>query len=72
MSVVMKFSAMVSPNRQYADKFQDAHDFILMVTTHPELDLDSVREILSKIYEDGGKDALKLIRKVRAGEKLVL
>ena len=72
MALVMKFSAMTSLYRADEDKHQDAHDFIRMVKQNPELDGAKLAELASLIYPDGGKDILEMVRKVQAGEKLVI
>jgi len=72
MAIVMKFSAMTSLYRADKDKFQDAHDFILLVENNSGFDRDKLAELASHIYPDGGKDILELARKVLAGEKLIL
>jgi hypothetical protein len=72
MAIVMKFSAMTSLHRAEEDKYQDAHDFILMVKKNPDLDNDELAELGSLIYPDGGKDVVELARKALAGEKLNL
>jgi hypothetical protein len=43
-----------------------------MVDSNPACDLETLSEIASLIYPDGGKDVVEMVRKVRAGEKLVL
>jgi len=72
LALVMKFSAIASLHRADADKFQDAHDFIYMVKSNPVRDKDDLVELAALIYPDGGKDLLEMIRKIDAGEKLVL
>jgi predicted nucleotidyltransferase len=72
MALVMKFSAMISPNRPYEDKLLDAHDFMHMVKSNPPCDVEKLTEIGSLMYPDGGKDVVEMVRKVRAGEKLEL
>jgi hypothetical protein len=72
MAIVMKFSAMTSLYRSDADKFQDAHDFILMVQKNPDFDRDKLAELGNLIYPEGGKDVSEMARKVLAGEKLSL
>lgn len=72
MAIVMKFSAMTSLHRRDEDKFQDAHDFIYMVKNNPERNRQKMAELASLIYPDGGKDVLEMVRKIDAGEKLVL
>jgi hypothetical protein len=70
MAIVTKFSAMTSLYRADEDKYQDAHDFILMVKNNPGFDREKLVELGSLMYEDGGKDVLELARKALAGEKL--
>lgn len=72
MALVMKFSAMTSLYRADKDKFLDAHDFMYMVDTNANCNEAVLSEIASLIYPDGGKDVVEMVRKVRAGEKLVL
>ncbi len=72
MAIVMKYSAMISPYRADADKFQDAHDFIQILQNNPAFEKDTVAELASLIYPNAGKDVLEMTRKVLAGEKLTL
>jgi hypothetical protein len=72
MSIVMKFSAMTSLYRAVEDKYQDAHDFILMVKNNPDFDRDKLAALGSLIYANGGKDVVEMARKAQAGEKLDL
>jgi hypothetical protein len=72
MALVMKFSAMASPNRADENKHQDAHDFIVMVKKNPDFDRDKLADLASLIYPDGGTDVLEMTRKVLAGEPLQL
>jgi hypothetical protein len=72
MALVMKFTAMTSLYRADADKFQDAHDFILMVQKNSDLAEAKLADLASLIYADAGKDILEMVRKIRAGEKLIL
>ncbi len=72
MAIAMKFSALASLHRAEEDKYQDAHDFIYIIKNHPELDKEKLSELASLIYPDGGKDVLEMVRRVKAGEKLLL
>jgi hypothetical protein len=72
MALVMKFSAMISPNRATEDKHRDAHDFIRMVKNNPEYDRAKLAELGSLLYGDGGKDVLEMARQAQAGETLQL
>lgn len=71
MALVMKFSAMTSMYRAVEDKYQDAHDFILMAKNNSDLDEDKLAELASRVYPEGGKAILELVRQAIAGEKLV-
>ena len=68
----MKYSAMTSLNRAEEDIYQDAHDFILMVKSNPELNQEKLAELGTLLYGDGGKDVLEMVRRALAGEKLYL
>jgi hypothetical protein len=70
MAVVMKFAPMVSPNRPQKNKFQDAHDFMHMIDSNPELDHEVLRELGEMVYAGGGAELLEMVRVVRAGEQL--
>ncbi len=72
MALVMKFSAMISLYRADEDKFRDAHDFIRMVKANSDIDETTMAQLASLIYEDAGKEIQEMVRKIRAGEKLVL
>ncbi len=72
MAITMKFAPMISPHRPEADKYQDAHDFILMVQSNAEIDLKKLAELGDLVYPEGGKELLEKVRQVRAGEKLKL
>lgn len=72
MAVLMKFTAMTSLYRAEEDRYQDAHDFILLVKKNPNLDEDKLSELGSLLYPDGGKDVVEMARKARQGEKLNL
>jgi len=72
MALVLKFRPMISLTRADEDKHQDAHDFILLVKKNAEIDLKKLRELGELVYADGGAEVVELVRKVRAGEKVVL
>ncbi len=72
MAIATKFSAMVSLYRAADDKYQDAHDFILMVKQNADLDEKALSQLADLIYPDGGRDVLELVRQARAGEMLKL
>jgi len=72
MALAMKFAPMVSLHRQDEDKFQDAHDFILMVKSNAEIDLKKLAELGDLVYPEGGKEVVEMVRRIRAGEKLQL
>ena len=72
MALAMKFAPMISLTREDEKKHLDAHDFILMVKANPEIDLEKLAELGQLVYNGGGQEILEMVRKVRAGEKLVL
>ena len=72
MALAMKFAPMVSPIRDDAKKLVDAHDFILMVRANPEIDLQKLSDLGELVYPGGGKEILNLVKRVRAGETLIL
>ena len=72
LALAMKFAAMISPNREDDKKHLDAHDFIRMVKTNPNIDLDTLTELGQLVYNGGGAEIVEKVRQVRAGEKLRL
>jgi hypothetical protein len=72
MALAMKFAPMVSPNREDVKKVIDSTDFIRIVRANPEIDLDKLAELGDLVYGGGGKDILDLVKRVRAGETLIL
>jgi hypothetical protein len=72
MALAMKFAPMVSPHRQDEKKHLDAHDFIRMVRMNSDIDLEKLAELGDLVYPEGGKELLEQVRRVRAGEKLLL
>jgi hypothetical protein len=72
MALAMKFAPMVSPNREDVKKIVDSHDFIVMVRANPDLDLDKLKVLGDLVYPGGGEEILELVRRVRAGETLIL
>jgi hypothetical protein len=53
-------------------KIVDSHDFIVMVRANPDLDLDKLKVLGDLVYPGGGEEILELVRRVRAGETLIL
>jgi hypothetical protein len=72
MALAMKFAPMVSLHRRDKDKYQDAHDFINMVESNPKIDLKKLAELGDLVYHEGGKEIVEMVRRVRAGKKLLL
>jgi hypothetical protein len=72
MALAMKFAPMISPHRRDADKYQDAHDFILMVEANPDIDLAKLADLGNLVYPAGGAELVEKVRQVRAGERLNL
>lgn len=61
---------MISLMRADERKFQDASDFMEMVKSNTEIDLETLAELGDLVYNGGGKEIVEMVRKVRAGEKL--
>jgi hypothetical protein len=72
MALTCKFAPMIRLGRVDAKKYQDAHDFIVMVEQNSDIDLEKLEALGELIYSGGGKEILELVRRVRAGEKLSL
>lgn len=72
LALTMKFAAMISATRDYADKHFDAHDFLCMVQSNADIDQRKVHALGQLVYNGGGDEIVEKVRKVRAGEKLTL
>lgn len=72
MALAMKFAAMISPNRQRVNKFQDLHDFGRIVESNPDFDREELRALGEVVYPGGGAEILEIIRRLGTGEKLEL
>ncbi len=72
MALAMRFAVMVSPDRPWHDKYQAAHDFIRMARSNPKANLKQLRQLGELVHVEGGKQLVEMVRRVRAGEKLLL
>jgi hypothetical protein len=72
MALAMKFAPMISLTRADEDRYQDAHDFIRIVKSNPQIDLEELALLGELVYHGGGAEITELVRRVRAGEKLEL
>jgi hypothetical protein len=68
----MKFAPMISLNRAEEDRYQDAHDFMYIVKSNPDIDLQQLEAFGDLVYNGGGAEIVEALRKVRAGEKLII
>jgi hypothetical protein len=72
LALTMKFSAMISLTRSEDKKLYDAGDFIRVVKANPDIDLEKLHALGQLVYNGGGAEVVENVRKVRAGEKLIL
>jgi hypothetical protein len=72
MALAMKFAPMISLNRADEKKLIDASDFIVIVKSNPEIDLEKLAQLGDLVYPGGGAEIIEKVRQVRAGEKLHL
>lgn len=72
MALTMKFAPLTNENRAQADRFQDAHDFMCIVHSNTNIDLRKLAVFGELVYNGGGAEIVEMVRKVRAGEKLIL
>jgi hypothetical protein len=72
MALALKFAPMVSLNRADDDKHVDAADFIRVVRHNSDIDLDQLATLGQLVYPGGGKEIVEFVRRVRAGEQLIL
>jgi hypothetical protein len=69
-ALAMKFAPMISLNRADKDRYQDAHDFMYIIDSNADIDLQQLAAFGELIYNGGGAEIVEAVRKVRAGEKL--
>ena len=72
MALAMKFAPMISLNRPEEDRLIDGHDFIYIIKSNPDIDLEKLAELGELVYSGGGKEILERVRQVRAGERLTI
>jgi hypothetical protein len=72
MALTMKFAPMIRLNRADKDKYQGAHDFMQMIDSNPNIELEKLAELGNLVYPGGGTEIVEKVRQVRAGEKLIL
>ena len=72
MNPAMKFAAMISPYRLEEKKLKDASDFIYMVKGNPDIEFGTLTHLGQLVYGGGGAEICEMVRKVRAGEMLVI
>jgi hypothetical protein len=72
MALALKFAPMVSLNRADDDKYVDAADFIRVIRHNADIDLDKLATLGEFVYPGGGREVVEFVRRVRAGEQLIL
>jgi hypothetical protein len=72
MALTMKFAPMISLNRADEKKLIDASDFIVIVKSNPDIDLEKLSELGDLVYPGGGAEIVEKVRQVRAGKTLHL
>jgi hypothetical protein len=72
LALAMKLAAMISLTRSEEKKHFDAGDFIRIVKANPDIDLAKLHALGQLVYNGGGDEIVENVRKVRAGEKLIL
>ncbi len=72
LALAMKFAAMISTTRYYADRYGDAGDFIGMAQSNSSIDSRKLHTLGQLVYNGGGDEIVEKVRQVRAGEMLTL
>jgi len=68
MALVLKFAAMVSPNRAHDKKLIDGGDFYNMAATNfKAIKMRKVKNLAELVYKGGSKDNHVLLENIRAG-----
>ncbi len=72
LALAMKFAAMISTTRYYADRYGDAGDFIGMAQSNASIDSRKLYALGQLIYNGGGDELVVKVRQVRADERFSL
>jgi hypothetical protein len=72
LALAMKFAAMISLTRADRDKLQDARDFMYIIDSNHDIDLEQLHTLGQLVYNGGGDEIVEKVRQVRAGEKMTL
>jgi len=72
MALAMRFAVIASPNQPWADKYQAAHDFILMTKSNRVINMKKLCALGDLLDPKRGKELLEKVRQVRAGQKFNL
>jgi len=70
MAIVMKWVSMRAPDREYPDRYQDAHDFLRMIAANDYIDLKKLEEVGHLDYLSCGQQVVQDVWRIQAGEKL--
>lgn len=72
MALALKLAPMISLVREDEKKFTDASDFTAMVKFNDAIDLGKLAQFGELVSPGGGKEIVKKVRQIRAGERLQL
>jgi hypothetical protein len=73
MALVLKFAALISPNRPDDKKYIDAGDFINVVRCNRDgIDREKLRRLGEAVSSGGGSEVVKFVEDVLAGRRLQL
>ena len=71
MALVLKFAAMVSPNRVYRKKLIDAGDFITVVENNAAaINMAKLKKLGDSVYPGGGAELVQYVEDVKAGRDI--
>lgn len=70
MALALKFAAMISPNRADEKRHTDASDFISIVKSNADIDLDKLEALGDLAYPGGGSEVIQHVQNIRAGKKI--
>lgn len=72
LAIAMKYAAMASPHRETEKKYLDASDFIRLVNSKEDLDLNKASKFVAHLYSGAGEEVKRYVQDVKSGKSLVV
>jgi hypothetical protein len=70
MALAMRFREVIDSSRPQADRYLNAHDFVLTVKVNSSINLARLTALCNLAWRNGGWRALRMVRKIRGERKV--